>query len=388
MLDEYYHIDNLILKNSKLDSKIKKNKLYLNYTNYFFIKIFNYDLIFTHGRRSIEYYNKIKTIYNLLNIKTPPNITRIWNYDKLKVINNCDYTIINCQYYRDYLKKINYRGQIFYLDPPMKFNNTKIDNNFINVDKLTIGCIARFVEKKGIFDFLNLVKRLPTKFNYVLAGDGVLKDKILEFINENDLNINYLGWLEDTLDFYKNIDILLVPSYQGPLENVIFDGMLNNKLVVSSDTFGPREFIENNDLGIIYPKKNIDYLTKLFIDICENRKKYLEKINNGYIFSKNLDSNNQKPNLKKIIEQIKDIEENNLNIHHEFEKIKNRLLKNEYFTFVRFGDGEIHYIERTENIHEEHTTKKGEISKELANLMKKSLEFNKENYYRNSMWML
>ena len=105
MLDEYYHIDNLILKNSKLDSKIKKNKLYLNYINYFFIKIFNYDLIFTHGRRSIEYYNKIKTIYNLLNIKTPPNITRIWNYDKLKVINNCDYTIINCQYYRDYLKK-------------------------------------------------------------------------------------------------------------------------------------------------------------------------------------------------------------------------------------------------------------------------------------------
>lgn len=68
-------------------------------------------------------------------------------------------------------------------------------------------------------------------------------------------------------------------------------------------------------------------------------------------------------------------------IHNEFNKIKNRLLRNEYFTFVRFGDGEINYIERSENIHEEHTTKKGEIPKELSNLIKKSLEFNKENYY-------
>ena len=68
-------------------------------------------------------------------------------------------------------------------------------------------------------------------------------------------------------------------------------------------------------------------------------------------------------------------------IHHEFDKIKNRLLRNEYFTFVRFGDGEINYIEREVMIHPEHTTKNGEIPIELANLMKKSLEFNKENYY-------
>ena len=136
------------------------------------------------------------------------------------------------------------------------------------------------------------------------------------------------------------------------------------------------------DNCIIYDIDNSNDLEEK-IKLLNNNSELIKKIklNAFNTYRNKLNYNEAKISLKNIINKIEDIEENNLNIYHEFNKIKNRLLKNEYFTFVRFGDGEINYIEREVMIHPEHTTKNGEIPIELANLMKKSLEFNKENYY-------
>ena len=67
-------------------------------------------------------------------------------------------------------------------------------------------------------------------------------------------------------------------------------------------------------------------------------------------------------------------------INHEFDLIKKKLLNRECFSFIRFGDGEIDYIERKKHQHPEHTCLANQIPIKLSLILKKSLEYKDDNY--------
>lgn len=337
-------------------------------------------LFICHDKRSLFYLNLLK----LLNY---PILTCIVNHNhtKIKKTLNSDYSIIITKKMFSYYPK-NYKPNKIFVLNNFSFNNKIFNKERKSVIK-NIGFIGRLIERKGCLLMIKQLKNYIEKNDIIINiyGKGEEEELISKFIKNNNLDSKIVihGWIDDISQCYLKNDLIIIPSLYEPFGVVIIDSfyykcptIISNKVLINDD------ITKDKDNCILYDIDNSNDLEEK-IKLLNNNAKLINKItlNAFKTYNTRLHHKQAKINLKNIINKIEDIEENNLNIHHEFDKIKNRLLRNEYFTFVRFGDGEMNYIERDENIHEEHTTKKGEVPIKLSNLIKNSLEFKKNNYY-------
>ena len=123
-------------------------------------------------------------------------------------------------------------------------------------DKFSIGFIGRFDTPKGAHIFINAAKKMK-KYNFYLAGDGVLRDYLVKLSNGYK-NINFVGRVKNPIEFIKQMDIIVVPSIREPLGNSIIEAGFCKKAVIASNVDGIPEIIENNKSGILLnPKQNI-----------------------------------------------------------------------------------------------------------------------------------
>ena len=87
--------------------------------------------------------------------------------------------------------------------------NIEIINPNLNKSNKTLGFCGVLIERKNI---INLVSSFPnnTEINLLVAGDGPLQAKLLEISKEN---ITYLGHQNNLSYFWKNIEVLILPSF-------------------------------------------------------------------------------------------------------------------------------------------------------------------------------
>ena len=95
------------------------------------------------------------------------------------------------------------------------------------------GYLGRLSEEKGIVPISRYFSN--TDFPFLIAGDGYQKKEVLDCINEKS-NCKYIGLVSnDQIDlFFKQIDVLIIPSFEesGPL--VGLEAMAAGKLIVST----------------------------------------------------------------------------------------------------------------------------------------------------------
>ena len=249
-------------------------------------------------------------------------------------------------------------------------------NDFIKNDDIFIYCDDDIKYHHKWLEFMvKNIESNPNKISGYAINSGVnlfLKFRYLKFNHTNSFLRGFGG-----VGFYKKII--------NEIDKNDIIKCLKSKEIKLSDDLVISYFINKKSIDCINIDKSFKEYCKPY-EIASNCSSISKGINNTIKPNKDRYYDISLSNIKIYNQFCLESYLFNLNksdkyIHHEFEKIKNRLLKNEYFTFVRFGDGEMHYIERDENIHEENTTKKGEVPIKLSNLIKNSLEFNKENYY-------
>ncbi|WP_434655850.1 glycosyltransferase family 4 protein [Thermoanaerobacterium thermosaccharolyticum] len=170
--------------------------------------------------------------------------------------------------------------------------------------------IGRLSPEKGIFDLLKAVQKIRDE-NLILTiiGDGILKDKIIDYVNINNLtdkvNIKgYAKWGKQLFDIIKSNHVLILPSYSEGLGLVILEAMSMGVPVIASNVGGIPEIVYNNYNGLLFEPGNIDELV--------NKIKYLinnEKIRyNLSINSVNLAKENTiEKQMNKILEELKAI---------------------------------------------------------------------------------
>jgi glycogen(starch) synthase len=135
-------------------------------------------------------------------------------------------------------------------------------------DPLTVLFTGRFVERKGVRDFLAALPRVlegRPHVRVVLAGGhrGCSGAEMEAYwlppeVSRDRTRLLFTGWLtaDQVAAWYERADILVVPSWYEPFGMVILEGMLYGVPVAAAAVGGPGEILEHGRTGMLFAPKN------------------------------------------------------------------------------------------------------------------------------------
>jgi len=140
----------------------------------------------------------------------------------------------------------------------------------LNNTRTKVISIGRLVEKKGIEYGIKAVKNLLTELpyiDYIIVGDGPLKDKLNNLIKELDIesNVKILGnkTHEEIIELLYSSDILLAPSTvskNGDCEGipvVLMEAMATGLPVISTYHSAIPELVKDRESGFLVSERDI-----------------------------------------------------------------------------------------------------------------------------------
>ena len=344
-LDYFYSLDSNISKNHKVFIIGKKNKLLKN-KNFYNLYSFRFFLLFLFYLRSkkyiIHFYNNFGSLKLYLLLKffkcnnviihergTSWNLNSKFSHRLLFLSNKIDKIVVN-SYASKYLLINKFKLKKFISKIIVIHNGIIIKKNIENFQKInsnnnsfTIGYIGRLETPKSVHTIIDVAKIMisnnkTNRFKFLIAGDGKLKN-FLKTYSSDLQNVNFLGYIKNNEDFFKSIDLLLVPSIREPFGNIILEAGIFRVPVIASYIDGIPEIIDNMKSSIlIEPKKNL--LNKVF---TKNQIPKPEFIYNP--ISKKLDKPKEL-NPKEIYDQI-------INIYNN-KKLSEKMTSNLYENVV------------------------------------------------------
>lgn len=192
----------------------------------------------------------------------------------LTVLTNADYK------YYDFVKnKIIMPNPI---DINLNENNIKKENIILYVGRLE--------PEKSVDVFIKAMSKIKNinQWRIQIAGDGSLKEELVELSKKYKLNIEFLGYIKNLHELYLKSKILCLTSEQEGLPVVLLESIIYNCIRISSDYIGVDELIIDNYNGLIFKKGDyLDLANKIdFIQeneqLCHNLTLNARKILNNF----------------------------------------------------------------------------------------------------------
>ena len=149
---------------------------------------------------------------------------------------------------------------------------------------LNILTAARISEEKGIFRMFPIFKKLKEQgFQFVwrIAGSGPLLEKAQEECKLCGLSddVVFLGMLKNPYPYFKNSDLLLVPSYDEAAPMVFGEAAFFGLPVFTTNTTSAYELVENAKIGFV-AENNDEAIFEGLSDLLKNSDKISEKAKN------------------------------------------------------------------------------------------------------------
>jgi glycosyltransferase involved in cell wall biosynthesis len=116
--------------------------------------------------------------------------------------------------------------------------------------------VGRISEEKGVFELPSIYDRVKEEFPHmrlVIAGKGPDEDRLKSLLPD----AKFMGWIDHSAlpDLYSAADMLIMPSRFDTFGNVIVEAFACGCPVVSYNTKGPRDIIENEKSGYLVNTK-------------------------------------------------------------------------------------------------------------------------------------
>ncbi len=123
------------------------------------------------------------------------------------------------------------------------------------------------------------------KFRLLIIGEGKNKEKIINYINKNNLrnNIKVLDFKKNPFKYINQSDIFILSSVYEGLPNVLLEAICLKKFVISSNCpTGPLEILNNGKGGLLFKVQDHNDLAKKIIFYSKNKLKLRQKIFYAY----------------------------------------------------------------------------------------------------------
>lgn len=159
-------------------------------------------------------------------------------------------------------------------------NNANIDKPELS-QKVNIVAMGSLLPVKGydmLIDACKLLKQDDVDFHLTILGDGPLKSKLQQLIDNFHLSedITLKGFIENPYPYLKASDIYVMSSLSEALPTALCEAMILGKPVVVTDCTGCREIVDYGAYGVMVEKtaESISKGLKLLLINYEERYKY------------------------------------------------------------------------------------------------------------------
>jgi N,N'-diacetylbacillosaminyl-diphospho-undecaprenol alpha-1,3-N-acetylgalactosaminyltransferase len=133
-------------------------------------------------------------------------------------------------------------------------------------DKIVILMVARAIFDKGVREYYEVAKQLKVKYEnivFLYVGDsdeGNHSCATKDFLQSRD--VKWLGHRDDIVDLTAICDIYVLPSYREGLPATLMEASSMAKPMVTTDTFGCRDVVDDEVNGFLVPIKNSEALAQ------------------------------------------------------------------------------------------------------------------------------
>ena len=170
----------------------------------------------------------------------------------------------------DFIRLNKWKSSKVFFVPGVGVNYSKYYSKSKNRknSRITLLSVGELNKNKNHSFVIDILTKHNINVNYLIAGSGVLRDKLQSMINKSSANnsIKLLGYVDDVAELYSISDIFVFPSIREGLPVSIMEAMSSGLAVIASDIRGNRDLVQNNFSGFLYkPGNELDFLNKLNI---------------------------------------------------------------------------------------------------------------------------
>ncbi len=167
--------------------------------------------------------------------------------------------------------------------PLEKFKTISADINVkkkeiaIVTDGPVVGMIACLKPQKAPLDYIRaaeiVFKKIPD-VNFLLIGDGVMREQCVSFLKKTGLNGNFIltGWRRDIPELLDILDVLVLSSKWEGMPISLIEALCKGKPVVATDTGGTAELIKDGVNGYTVKPGAYAEIADRLIKIIGDRK--------------------------------------------------------------------------------------------------------------------
>ena len=221
-----------------------------------------------------------------------------------KILKLANLIVVNSLLFKNELKnKFNLNSKCIYnplnKSEISKLSKKKIRSNFFKNNCINMISVGRLVKQKDHLTALRAINILKNKLNLklLIIGDGDQKKKLINYINNNNLNniVKIKDRIENPFPYILKAKIMLLTSRFEGLPNVLLEALALKKFIISSDCpTGPSEILDNGKGGLLFKVGNHLELSKKIMfykknyPLFQKKKRFAIRRSTRFDFKKNL----------------------------------------------------------------------------------------------------
>lgn len=126
-----------------------------------------------------------------------------------------------------------------------------------------LGFISNYIEQKGWMVFLQALDVIKSSgkipgFNAIMVGRGPDKNKIVEEINNKNLDVEVIDNVDqhELVHIYNSLSVFVFPTHRESLGLVGLEAMMCGTPVIASAVEGPKDYLREGYNGLLFEKGN------------------------------------------------------------------------------------------------------------------------------------